>query len=63
MKIISRGLLARIRRVLIAQVGDHRQCPHCGKGFIPRDPTADEAWALLVTMFIIKNCFQKGRKT
>ncbi len=41
----------QLREVLIRSVGDTRQCPHCGKNFIPNDRTAAEAWNLFKTLF------------
>lgn len=35
--------IENILAVLIRQVGDHRECPHCHKAFIPNDRTAKEA--------------------
>ena len=39
-------LIPFIRDVLIAQVGDSRECPHCLKIFIPDDKTAHDAFEL-----------------
>ena len=51
MKILSKKLVDKIRNVLIHSVGDIRTCPFCGKDFIPRDQTADDAWELYKKLF------------
>jgi hypothetical protein len=52
MKIISRSLLEKLRKVLIRQIGDARLCPHCNKSFIPIDITANEALDIYKILFL-----------
>lgn len=40
-----------IGRVLLHCIGDHRLCPECGQGFLPRDLTAKRAEALYERLF------------
>lgn len=44
-------VVRQLKTVLIRQVGDHRYCPRCGEGFIPKDPTAKMAWEIYKKLF------------
>ena len=43
---VNRKTLERIKSVLIHEVGDNRQCPHCKKSFVPDDRTSQDALEL-----------------
>jgi hypothetical protein len=36
---MNKKLINKILKVLVRQIGDHRQCPSCHKAFIPQDRT------------------------
>lgn len=46
-----KGIINQLRKTLIRQILDHRQCPYCGKAFIPDDITVADARKILHTLF------------
>ena len=54
-----RMFLATNKAVLMRQVGDLRQCPHCGGVFIPDDDTAKHAWTAVETTDTIDGILQR----
>ena len=41
----------RLAHILIANSGDHRQCPTCSHAFVPNDETAQETFELYQELF------------
>ena len=55
---IKKKLIRKVLSVLIRNVGDARECPHCKKAFTPNDIQAKnslEAYELLAAEFKKKN--------
>jgi hypothetical protein len=48
---MSKTLIDRLREVLIRSIGDTRECPHCGKAFIPEDKTTRETFKIYKILF------------
>ena len=47
----SNTLIKRLSETLLRQIGDHRKCPHCNKGFVPNDVTSEMARIVYKEMF------------
>lgn len=43
LKAVVAPLITCVKIVLLRQVGDNRECSHCGKSFIPNDNTSHDA--------------------
>lgn len=48
---LIRHITRRIKRVLLSNIGDNRQCPHCRHSFIPEDRTQQETINLYKFLF------------
>lgn len=52
----------RIRRVLLRQIGDARECPNCRYYFIPKDRTCEEAFDIYNEIFRKENIVENDIK-